>query len=268
MRNSKVRPKKSLGQNFLTAPYYAEKIASSLPVTDAAPLLEIGPGQGALSLLLKNSYSNFHLVEKDRELIPLLQKKLGAGTWSLHQGDILTFDLSPLGAPLHVVGNLPYNIASLIIKKVLLSAPQVASITFMVQREVAERIVATPNSKTIGFISIFCQFFGTPKILFHVPNGAFFPKPKIESSVFQLVVEDDMGSALDRGEWEDFFALVSRGFAMRRKMLAKVLSWKKENKEVYRDLLLTLGLDTKVRAENLTVENWIALYKATKESIL
>lgn len=260
MKSKYPAPKKKLGQTFLISPYYARRIASAVESSDDSKVVEIGPGRGALSIFLKERFPRFHLVEMDRDVVPHLKEKIGDGKWTLHIGNVLDFDFNSLGSPLHVVGNLPYNVAALIIRRALLCAPRVASITFMVQREVAERIISAPHTKQNGFLSIFCQFFGVPKRLFHLPRGAFFPKPKVESTVFQLNVDNHIEDRLSRGEWENFFAFVSRGFSMRRKTLAKSLSWKTGKKEAYQDIIERLGLDRKVRPENLDVQKWLQLY--------
>ena len=262
MKNLNPPPKKKFGQNFLTVSYYAQRIASSVAPFKGSNILEIGPGLGSLSIHLMKQFPQLHLIEMDRDVIPSLKEKLGEGEWTLHVGNVLKFNLYSIGSPLHIVGNLPYNTASHIIKKSLLSAPHVASITFMVQREVAERIVSGPHTKKIGFISVFCQFFGKPKILFNVPSGAFFPKPKVESSVFQLIVDYNIETRLPRKQWEDFFAFVSRGFSMRRKMLIKSLSWKTDNKDSYKNVFNSIGLNQNVRPENLDVHQWLTLYSS------
>ncbi len=260
MKNTTPPPKKRLGQHFLQSPYYAERIAQAVESSDGCTVVEIGPGRGALSIFLKRRFPRFHLIETDRELIPSLKEKMGAGEWTLHRGDVLKFDFDSIDAPLHVVGNLPYNIGAHIIRKILSYAPKVASVTFMVQREVAQRIVGKPHTKQIGFLSIFCQFFGSPKILFRVPPGAFFPKPKVESAVFQLSVNKEIEKLLPRTRWEDFFGLVSRGFSKRRKMLATSLAWKSDDKEMIRHMIEEIGLNPKVRPEDLTVHDWLRLF--------
>lgn len=265
MKNLHPPPKKKLGQNYLTAQYYAQRISSAVPSSEDGNILEIGPGLGALSSHLTKRFPNLHLIEMDRDIAPLLQEKLEKGEWTLHVGNILDFDLLSLDPPLHIVGNLPYNTASFIIKKSLLSAPHVASITFMVQKEVAERIVSGPHSKKIGFISIFCQFFGKPKILFHVPSGAFYPKPKVESSVFQLIVDNDLENRPHQNNWKNFFDFVSQGFSMRRKMLIKALSLKTDKKDAYLEVFKSIGLDPKVRPENLDVHQWVMLFSQLEE---
>ena len=268
MKSKVTVPKKRLGQNFLISRYYARRIASVVESTDDSKVIEIGPGKGALSIFLKERFPRFHLIEMDKDIIPILKEKLGNGEWTLHVSDVLEFDFEALDSPLHIVGNLPYNIAALIIKKTLLFSPKVASVTYMVQREVAERIVASPHTKQNGFLTIFCQFFGSPKILFHVPPGAFIPKPKVESAVFQVNIDSQVINHLSRGQWESFFNFVSNGFSTRRKMLANSLSLKTGiEKEVIEDTLFQTGFDKKVRAEDLDVHEWLRLYSQLREKL-
>jgi 16S rRNA (adenine1518-N6/adenine1519-N6)-dimethyltransferase len=257
-----MRPKKRFGQHFLTAPSYAKKIAESIDAQPFDHVLEIGPGKGALSVHLKKRFPHFHCVELDQDVVTQLTEKLGPGDWVLHQCDALEFDFSEAGFPLHVVGNLPYSVGAMIIKKTLLYGETIVSCTFMVQREVAMRIVSPPHSKRNGFLSIFCQFFGKPRILFHVPAGVFFPKPKIDSSVFQLSVRKDLLSRLQRDEWENFFRFVDKGFSMRRKTLVNVLG-RDGNKNAHINMLKELDFDPMVRPEDLGVDQWLELYKKT-----
>ena len=253
-------PKKQLGQHFLTAVSYAERIAKSVGACQEDNVLEIGPGRGALSVHLKNLYPFFHCVEVDADLITALRQKLGAGTWTLHHCDALAFDFKKAGFPLHVVGNLPYSIGAMIIRKTLSYGEDIISCTFMVQREVAQRIAARPHSKQMGFLSVFCQFFGAPKILFTVPPGAFFPKPAVDSAVIRLVVERDIESKLPRRLWEDFFGFVDKGFGMRRKMLANVLGHG-GGRERYAEILAHMEAGAAARAEDLRPDEWLELYK-------
>lgn len=264
MPNEFTGPKKKFGQNFLKTPYYAERIALAIESENDNKVVEIGPGMGAVSVYLKKRFPKFHLIEVDTEVLDSLKEKLGDGDWTIHNEDILKFDFGKLGSKLHIMGNLPYNIGALIIKKTLLLAPNVLSITFMVQREVAERIVSGPDTKKNGFLSIFCQFFGKPKILFHVPPGAFFPKPNVDSSVFQLHVNHEIEEQLPRTHWEPFFAFVSAGFSTRRKTLAKSLSLKNGNKSDIQNSLIECGMDSRLRAENLDIDKWLKLYKFMK----
>ncbi len=256
-----MRPKKHLGQHFLTAPTYARRISDAVPINPNGNVLEIGPGHGALSIFLKERFPNFHLVEVDEEAIVRLSHKLGIGNYSIHHVDVMKFDFNKAGFPLNVVGNLPYSIGALIIKKTLLYGNNIHSCTFMVQREVAERIAASPHSKQNGFLTIFCGFFGIPKILFHVPPGAFFPRPKVDSSVFQIQIQPDLESKLERSKWEDYFAFVSKGFSKRRKMLVNALGDDGAARERYAQCLGDMKIEPTVRPEDLNSNDWLELYK-------
>ncbi|MDR0331738.1 MAG: 16S rRNA (adenine(1518)-N(6)/adenine(1519)-N(6))-dimethyltransferase RsmA [Chitinispirillales bacterium] len=254
-------PKKSLGQHFLTAPSFAKRIAAAVPAQEGDNVLEIGPGRGALSVHLLDRFPRMRFVEVDAGAVGILRDKLGGGDYCIHNEDVMAFDFSKAGFPLHVAGNLPYNIGALIIKKALMEAPRVLSCTFMVQKEVAARIVSGPHSKQNGFLSIFCQFFGEAKPLFSVPPGAFFPRPNVDSSVFQIIVDKNVEDKLQRGLWDDFFSFVDSGFSMRRKQLAKALSLKYgRDKGYYRAALEGMGLDAASRPEDLGVNEWLGLY--------
>jgi 16S rRNA (adenine1518-N6/adenine1519-N6)-dimethyltransferase len=252
-------PKKHFGQHFLTNPYYGRRIALAVPAKSDECIVEIGPGTGALSVFLKERFPSFHCIERDPDVIPALRQKLGQGSYAIHEGNALDFDLAQVENPCHVVGNLPYSVGAIIIKKFFLEAGNVASATFMVQQEVARRIVAGPHSKTRGYLSVFCQFFGTPKLLFTVPAGAFFPRPKVTSAVFQIVFESTCYSRILRMDWKRFFLFVSAGFSMRRKKLANSLEPSQGAK--VSGAIAQVGLDANCRAEDLSVESWIALFK-------
>ncbi len=253
-------PKKYLGQHFLTAPYYARRIAESVPAQSDERVLEIGPGTGALSVHLNERFERYHCVEKDADVIPRLRERLGPGEYTIHHADILTFDLKVVGFPLHVVGNLPYNVAARILKKVLLCGSRIRSCTCMVQREVAERITAAPGTKRMGFLSVFCQFFGKTRVLFRVPPGAFFPKPKVDSAVVQILVDPRVEHTLPPATWSGFFAFVDSGFRMRRKKLVNALTAAYPDRSIGEDMG-RLGIETTRRAEELSVGEWVELYK-------
>ncbi|MBD3421881.1 MAG: ribosomal RNA small subunit methyltransferase A [Chitinivibrionales bacterium] len=254
-------PKKKYGQHFLTAPYYARKIADAVPACADEPVLEIGPGRGALSIYLKERFPHLHLVEVDKDVIPGLKEKLGEGSWSLHCCDVLQFDFALAGVPLHVAGNLPYNLAAMIIKKTLLMGNDILSCTFMVQKEVAQRITAEPGSSHNGFLAIFCQFFGRPHIVCTVPPGAFFPRPAVDSSVFQIKIYDKLCARLPRVEWSRFFAFVSLGFGQRRKKLVNALA-SQYDKLMVEKALVHLNQKPDARPQVLDISDWLELFKS------
>jgi 16S rRNA (adenine1518-N6/adenine1519-N6)-dimethyltransferase len=259
-----MRPKKHLGQHFLTSPAYARRIAEAVPAAAGDNVLEIGPGRGAVTVFLKERFPAFHCVEIDRDAIVRLKEKLGEGSFTVHEADVLSFDFGKAGFPLHVVGNLPYVIGAMIIKKTLLYGDAVRSFTFMVQREVAERIAAGPHNKTNGFLSIFCQFFAAPELLFHVPPGAFFPKPKVDSSVLRMKIAGSGGYRLPPEAWQGFFAFVSKSFGMRRKKLSKTAGGSAEERERCGEILCDLGCGRLARPEDLGVNEWVELYRRLK----
>jgi 16S rRNA (adenine1518-N6/adenine1519-N6)-dimethyltransferase len=260
-----MRPKKHLGQHFLISPVYAKRIADAVPAGPGEHVLEIGPGKGAVSIFLKERFPEFHCVEIDDEAIDALKEKIGEGRHTISKADVLLFDYGNAGFPLHVVGNLPYSIAALIIKKTLLYGSAIRSFTFMVQREVAERIVSEPHCKSNGFLTIFCRFFAVPKILFHVPPGAFFPKPKVDSSVVTMVIGPFPEERLPPGEWGAFLSFVSKAFSMRRKKLSNVIGGGAQGRDRCEHLLRGLGCGPFARPEDLGITEWLGLFKDWKE---
>jgi 16S rRNA (adenine1518-N6/adenine1519-N6)-dimethyltransferase len=259
-----MRPKKHLGQHFLTSPAYARRIAEAVPAGTYDHVLEIGPGRGALSVFLKERFPAFHCVEIDGEAIAGLKEKLGDGLYTIHRADALSFDYGRAGLPLHVVGNLPYSSAAMIIRKTLLYGSAVRSFTFMVQREVAARITAAPHCKANGYLSIFCQFFASPRVLFHVPPGAFFPKPKVDSSVVTMAIDATAEKKFPPDEWKPFFSFVSKAFSMRRKKLSNVIGEGAQGRERCENILRELGCGPLSRPEDLGIRDWIGLYNRWK----
>ncbi len=253
-------PKKKFGQNFLTVPYYIEKIVESVPANSGDVVVEIGPGKGALSSYLVKKDFQFTMIEMDRDVIPYLKEKLGDSLYQIVNGDAVKYDYSCLGDSYHAVGNLPYNVASHIIKKILFTAPLLKSVTFMVQKEVAERICASAGGKDIGFLSILCGYFGVAEKLFDVPPGAFFPKPKIVSSVFRIVLDDSHYGRLPRDHWVPFVEFVSFAYATRRKKLSNNIQSKTGGKVGAEEQLLAAGISVDVRPEELSVADWVNLY--------
>jgi 16S rRNA (adenine1518-N6/adenine1519-N6)-dimethyltransferase len=259
-----MRPKKHLGQHFLTSTAYARRIAEAVPAVPGENVLEIGPGRGAVSIFLKERFPEFHCVEIDGDAIAVLKEKLGEGVYAVHRADVLSFDYGSVGFPLHVVGNLPYSSAAMIIKKTLLYGAAVRSFTFMVQREVAERIIAAPHGKANGYLTIFCQFFALPKVLFRVPPGAFFPKPNVDSSVVTMTIDVPPEEKLPRDEWNLFFAFVSKAFSMRRKKLSNVIGEGAQGRGRCENYLRELGCGPFSRPEDLGIRDWVGLYNRWK----
>ncbi len=255
-------PKKSLGQHFLTDRRYAQKIVDLIPpCAHDCRVVEIGAGRGALTRFLIQRYPDLHIVEKDPDLIRKCKELLGTGSYTIECSDATAYDFTDTGTTLHVVGNLPYNVASSIIHNVLLHGNRILSCTFMVQREVAQRICAQPAHSDFSYFSVFCRFFGTPRMRFTLPPGAFFPPPNVSSAVFQLQVAPDLNSKLATHEWKDFFAFVKKGFSARRKKLVNTIALPPSFKpQIAQQLVNIVGNDT-CRPQELDTDQWLSLYR-------
>jgi len=224
-KHSLLRPKKSLGQNFLIDENVARKIVAALEIAPSDAVLEIGPGRGVLTKYLIESAEKVLAVEIDRELSAQLQEKFGsARNLRLINEDVLKLDLTSaldLGRMWKVIGNVPYHITSQIFFKLFEHREKISSAVFMIQREVADRIAAAPNCKDYGILAVFCQFYAEVEKLFHVSRHVFVPKPDVTSAVVRLKMRQNLPLAGDA--LKIFTELVKRGFAQRRKMLRNSL---------------------------------------------
>ena len=183
-----VRPKKKLGQHFLTDLNIAKKIADLLDSNSALNILEIGPGTGVLTQYLTSKKAILHLIEIDQESIHFLQKNYSPDQLNLIQGDFLKIDLQTIFGTdsFAVIGNFPYNISSQIVFKVLENKKQIPFFAGMFQKEVAERICELPGSKKYGILSVLTQLYFKTEYLFTVPPSVFNPPPKVDSAVIKL----------------------------------------------------------------------------------
>ncbi len=214
------RRKKSLGQHFLRDTNMIHKIVSSIPAQPDDKVVEIGPGDGALTEYLSERFDDVSAVEIDPVMIDHLQKKLP----DLHliKQDILKTDWSVFaekGRLLHVVGNLPYYITSQILFALLKDRSVLTSATLMMQKEVAERIVAEPGSKQYGILSVQTQLMSSPEILFDVPPAVFSPPPKVTSSIIRLTFDQPELECSD----SNLKTVVRMAFNQRRKKLSNAL---------------------------------------------
>jgi 16S rRNA (adenine1518-N6/adenine1519-N6)-dimethyltransferase len=256
-RPVRVRPRRSLGQNFLRDDNTARKIVRAIDPRHGQVLLEIGPGEGALTGHLAALAQKLIIVELDDRVVARLRDELPASVILLH-ADVLDVDLEQLAEEhgrLRVVGNIPYNITSPILFHVLDRRASVVDVTLLMQREVARRLVASPRTKEYGILSVLCQMLTDPVILFDVPPTVFFPRPKVMSSLVRLAVRPaPRHPLLDE---QTFRTVVRAAFGKRRKTLRNAL----------RDLLgfptpLPAWLDPARRAEELTLEEFAALANA------
>ena len=217
------RPRKRLGQHFLTDRRILGRIVEALKLTGAETVIEVGPGRGSLTDLLADRAGRLIAIEIDRDLVPHLRARYAANPRiEIVEADVLEVDLAALagGGEWSLAGNVPYYITTPILFHAL-RAPRPRVAVYLVQREVAERIVADPGSKVYGALSVNVQAVAVPEILFHVPPGAFNPPPAVESSVLRLTPRADPVVRVD--EEEAFRRFVQESFGLRRKQLRRVV---------------------------------------------
>ncbi len=252
-----LAPKKSLGQNFLRDENVARNIVESLELHSGDVVVEIGPGQGALTKHLSSRVKRVLAVEIDERAIEVLRETLGDSVKLIH-ADVLKVSLASLAreyqAPLRVVGNIPYNITSEILFWLFDSSESVRDATLMVQVEVARRFVAQPGTKEYGILSVFSQFYSTPEYLFKVSRNSFYPRPNVDSAVVRFRLRSQL-PACNRG----LFKAVVRGtFGKRRKTLRNGLRYMGFSD----DQLEAASFDLTRRPEDLTLEDFLELTKA------
>mgnify|MGYP002783512028 FL=1 len=245
-----VRPKKHLGQHFLKDQQTAFKITEALEAHAGECVLEIGPGTGVLTqFLVQRQNIALRVIEIDRESVAYLKRAYPALT--ILEGDFLNVPWGTLGtAPLHIIGNFPYNISSQIFFRVLEHRQEVKSVVCMLQKEVADRIAEKEGSKTYGILSVLLQAYYTIDYLFKVPPGVFHPPPKVMSAVIRLTRNGREHLGCDEALFQK---VVKQGFNNRRKTLRNALKILAFPPDVY-----SLPVMDK-RAEQLSVEAFIEL---------
>jgi 16S rRNA (adenine1518-N6/adenine1519-N6)-dimethyltransferase len=245
-----VRPKKHLGQHFLTDPAIARRIVDALDPNPGEMVLEVGPGTGILTGILLEKDIQLIPVEIDPELVRYLLNKWPGLRSSLIEGDFLELHLdSIIREKAHVIGNFPYNISSQIFFKILENRHRITSVVCMLQREVAERIASPAGSRDYGILSVLLQAFFRVRYLFHVKPGSFHPPPKVTSGVIRL--ERNPNPLLPCDE-KLFFRVVKAVFNQRRKMIRNSIQ------SVLLNLDSGFELLTK-RPEQLDVQQFIEL---------
>jgi 16S rRNA (adenine1518-N6/adenine1519-N6)-dimethyltransferase len=263
-----LRAKKSWGQNFLHDERVVDRIVACAAATPDDAVVEIGAGLGALTRKLAATGARVDAVERDPDLLPILREELGAlANLRIIAGDAMAFDFGAAAAeakrPLIVVGNLPYQITSPLLFRVVAAARAgevVARAVFMVQREVAERIVAPPGSKTYGRLSVMVQATAEARIQFHVGAGAFLPPPAVTSTVFSLQPRPSRLGGVDPAL---FASVVRAAFAGRRKMLRRSLE--PSFGAALPEALVAAGIEGTRRAEELSVDDFVRLSAALGE---
>ncbi len=255
------RAKKHLGQNFLTSEKIVLDMVHAAGVTTADTVLEIGPGKGVLTRALLTHARRVVAIEKDSELVVLLNEtfahEIREGRLVLIENDIrdvLSKDTGLLPKTFKVVANIPYYITGEIIERVLSGAHQPETAALLVQKEVAQRIVARDSAESI--LSIAVKAYGVPRIARLVPKSFFTPRPKVDSAI--LVIDHISRKHFADADEARFFALVKQGFAHKRKKLASNLEGLVA-KDAFASFAEERGLPEGARAEELSLEDWLAL---------
>ena len=298
LRQFNLRPKKSLGQNFLVDDHALSQIVRAADITSDDVVLEIGPGLGSLTCYLSDAARHVIAVEIDRTLIPPLRSVLAdRSNVTLVEGDILKLDPAELLAEASlrgghrptkqspdqsneiasqttlamtnqrrykVVANIPYYITSAIIRHLLEADLKPQSIVLTIQSEVAQRIIAQPDDMNLLAVSV--QFYGVPRIVQRIPAGAFYPAPDVDSAVVRIDLPEQPRVAVKDVDW--FFKVAKAGFGQKRKQLHNSLTAGLPLKhEQIMQALSDVGIDSKRRAETLTLEEWGKLTGVVKQLI-
>jgi 16S rRNA (adenine1518-N6/adenine1519-N6)-dimethyltransferase len=244
--------KKRFGQNFLTDQSVISSLVDAISPRHDDLMVEIGPGLGALTKPLLQKLDMLHVVEVDRDIITWMQKEYVKNNITIHNSDALKFDFSNLGSAIRVVGNLPYNISTPILFHLLDNVKVIIDMHFMLQKEVVERMVAAPSTAAYGRLSVMLQYRLQMDYLFTVPPEAFDPAPKVESAFVRCVPHATLPCIAND---EALFAqVVTAAFGQRRKTLRNTLKGLLDD-----DGFKTLDIDSQLRAENLSVADFVTI---------
>jgi len=250
----KHTPRKRFGQHFLHDPYVIQRIIAAIAVDETVPIVEIGPGKGALTVPLLKATGSLDVIEIDRDLAAYLAETCkGIGKLKIHTGDVLKFDISSLGHQhIKLVGNLPYNISTPLLFHLLEYLHCISCMVFMMQKEVVDRICAEPDSGDYGRLSVMIQSRCSTDNLFDIAPAAFTPPPKVESSIVKLIPKPAAGTDIHNTEL--FTRIVKQAFNQRRKTIRNSLKGMADEQ-----VLVRTGIEVSARAENLSVDDYIKL---------
>jgi 16S rRNA (adenine1518-N6/adenine1519-N6)-dimethyltransferase len=271
LRELDIHPRKSLGQNFLVARGVLNQILAVAEVGAGDQVLEIGPGLGTLTRALAEYARRVVAVEVDRALVSALGEQLRDCTnVEIVAGDILTLNVTALiqqgtqdcpaaDRRYKVVANIPYNITSAVLRHLLEAEMRPDLIVLMVQKEVAQRITAQAGEMSLLSVSV--QFYGLPRLMHHVPAGAFYPVPKVDSAIIRIDPHPEL--PLPDEQIEPFFRVVRAGFGQRRKQLRNSLAGGLGLSAIaVEQMMRQAGIAPERRAQTLTIDEWINLYQA------
>ncbi|MFH1782433.1 MAG: 16S rRNA (adenine(1518)-N(6)/adenine(1519)-N(6))-dimethyltransferase RsmA [Candidatus Omnitrophota bacterium] len=258
LRELNIQPKKRLGQNFLIDKNIQQKILRALDLKKDEPVLEIGPGLGALTWDICENAKEVTAIEKDKRCYDYLVKQNSYENLTLINADVLKYEFTKKYKRSKVVGNLPYYITTPIISHLIENRSHVASLYISIQKEVAKRLTASAGSKDYGAISCFVQFYTKPRILFNIKKGCFLPAPKVESSFLELNFYEE---PLYLTNEEKLFKIIRICFNKRRKTILNALSSSGEfgSKEEVAEALKSAGIVDRSRPEEIPLEGFVSL---------
>lgn len=275
LRDSKVYPKKQLGQNFLADPSTAATIISRSNISSDDVVLEIGSGLGALTIPSAGISKKVYAIEKDRHIIPLLEKELalnGIENVIIIKDNILNIDINALaekeGVKMTVIGNLPYNISSQILIRLIAARNNINSAVLMFQKELGQRIAAGPGGKQYGRVSVMLQYCADIKSLYQIKARLFYPRPKVDSEVLEICFHDTPRyPAKDEAL---FFKVVKSAFGKRRKTLRNSLAGSELDMDTEKviHVLKKAEINPVRRAETLSVEEFVRLSNCIKSETI
>lgn len=259
-----IKPRKRFGQHFLAQPAIAQRIVASSDLNLSDTVVEVGPGLGALTRFILPQVRKLHLIELDRDLARqlVISTESHQSKVRVYQQDILTFDFDTLssseGVRLVVLGNLPYNITSPLVFHLLESIQSIKRAVFMVQKEVGERLAASPGSKTYGVLSVLLGVYAKVTRLFSVTPDQFYPKPKVDSLVIRIDFPEQL--QFPTPSFRFLRTVVNFAFQQRRKTLHNSLkSQLGKDSKMFENAFMTSGIDPKRRPETLTPEEFLQL---------
>lgn len=256
-------PRKRFGQHFLHDKTIIQRLVDAISPSTEDHIVEIGPGQGALTAPILKKTHRMDVVELDRDLIPALKLRCKElGELSVYEGDALEFDFAQLfrdAKPMRLIGNLPYNISTPLIFHLLKYATHIQDMHFMLQKEVVDRMAAKVGNDAYGRLGIMVQYHCQVVALFDVPPGAFYPPPQVQSSIVKLIPYHPIPHHAH--DYEHFSKLVKLAFSQRRKTLRNCLKTLLQDEDWQR-----VNVDPQLRPEQLRMEDYVKLSNALVEA--
>jgi len=262
----RIKPKQSLGQNFLVDDNIVRNIVRDLDLDRNDAVVEIGPGLGALTRELAEHLDSLIIIEIDQRAVEKLSKEFASSQVTIIHRDVLDVSLKELqqrlGRKLRVVGNIPYHLTSPILFKIFDEHDSVSDLTIMIQREVAKRILAQPGTKEYGILSVLTRWYGTPRMFFTVSPNCFYPKPKVTSTVIQIQLHETIPYDVRR---DVFTAVVKTAFGKRRKVLRNSLAYLPYDEAVVQKIIADHTTVMERRPEQLSMEEFVNLARLFEE---